>query len=99
SCDVNLYRESEIGEGFVYVPGGVFARGGDADAVDSLPRLDVELPDYAIAKFPVTFREYCAYLDALDARGERDLAERRAPHDAKGGPDGMLAQRGDGGRW
>ena len=34
-------------------------------------------PDFAIARFPVTFREYCAFLDGLP----EEEAARRLPRD------------------
>jgi formylglycine-generating enzyme required for sulfatase activity len=41
--------------------------------------MEVELPDFAIARFPVTFREYCAFLDALEAPRSRARRAPRAP--------------------
>jgi serine/threonine-protein kinase len=80
AADVTLYTDAELGEDFVYIPAGSFVCGGDAFAPASLERGQPELGDYAIARFPVTLRAYCAFLDALD-RKDRTLAERRAPHD------------------
>ncbi|MBI3206739.1 MAG: SUMF1/EgtB/PvdO family nonheme iron enzyme [Myxococcales bacterium] len=91
---VNLYRDDEIGEGFVYVPGGTVPLGGDPDAIDPLPRQDVAVGDFAIAEFPVTLRQYCEYLDELDDA----MAFRRAPHDMRGS-EGMAVVRGAGGKW
>jgi serine/threonine-protein kinase len=96
-ADVNLYTEAELGPGFVYVPGGAFACGGDHLAPSALPRSDPELPDYAISRYPVTFREYCAFLDAL-TRIDPALAVRRAPHDLRGS-EGYAVRRGESGRW
>jgi serine/threonine-protein kinase len=94
---VTLYTEAEIGEGFVYVPGGPFICGGDPIAPTSLPRDEPEVGDFAIARHPVTLREYCAFLDALD-RIDPALAERRAPRDQRG-EEGLVVRRGEGGRW
>ena len=96
-ADVTLYSEAELGQGFVYVPGGTFACGGDHLAPSSLPRSEPELPDYAMARYPVTFREYCAFLDALTSI-DPALAERRAPHDLRGS-EGYAVRRGESGRW
>jgi len=63
---VNLYTESEIGEGFIYVPGGTAIIGGDDEAYSPLPGQERHVDDYAIARLPVTFREYCAFLDDLE---------------------------------
>src|SRR5205823_6017678 len=78
--EVNLYTDAEIGEGLVYVPSSSFIVGGDSAAYDSLPREEVDVSDFAIARFPVTFREYCAFLDALQER-DPALALKRAPQD------------------
>ena len=80
---LNLYTHAEIGEGFVYVPGGPFVAGGDPVAAESLPRAAHEVADFAIARYPVTFREYCAFLDDLE-RVDPSLARKRAPHDLRG---------------
>jgi serine/threonine-protein kinase len=93
---VDLYTEEEIGEGFVYVPGGVAILGGDAEAYSTLPRQEVNVPSFAIAKFPVTFREYCAFLDDLE-RTDPALALKRAPNDR--GSEGMAVRRGADHRW
>lgn len=81
--EVNLYTEQEIGEGFVYVPAGPAILGGDPDAYAPLPRQRPYISDFAISRFPVTFREYCAFLDDLD-KTDPDLAARRAPADMRG---------------
>jgi serine/threonine-protein kinase len=94
---VNLYREDEIGPGFLYVPGGKALLGGDPDAIDPLPREEVDVPDFAIAEFPVTFRDYCAFLDDLQ-RADPELAKKRAPHDVRGS-EGHVVRQGEGGRW
>ncbi len=94
---VTLYRDDEIGEGFVYVPGGTITVGGDPDAIDPIPRQDVTVGDFAIAEYPVTIREYCEFLDEISQQ-QPDLALRRAPHDMRGS-EGMAVKRGQGGRW
>jgi serine/threonine-protein kinase len=95
--DVNLYSDEEIGEGFVYVPGGVALRGGDLEAYEALPRGEVTTGDFGVARFPVTLRQYCAFLDAL-ATTEPDAALERAPHDVRGS-EGLVVARGDDGHW
>lgn len=94
---VTLYRDEELGPGFVYVPGGAVTLGGDPDAIDPIPRQDVAVADFAIAEYPVTMREYCEFLDDL-TREDLDLALRRAPHDMRGS-EGMVVRRGQNGRW
>jgi serine/threonine-protein kinase len=94
--EVNLYTSDEIGEDYVYVPAGPAVVGGDGDAIEPLPRQEVAVADFAIARFPVTMREYCAFLDVL-SQTDPSLAEKRAPHDLRGS-EGYWARR-DGGRW
>ena len=91
--EVNLYTEEEIGPGFVYIPGGVALFGGDEEAYNSLPRQEHVVADFAIAQFPVTFREYCAFLDDLYAE-DPAIARRRAPADLRGS-EGMVVVRGE----
>jgi serine/threonine-protein kinase len=94
---VNLYTHEEIGDGYVYVPGGVTILGGDPDAIEPLPRHELDVPDFAVARFPVTFREYCAFLDDLD-RSDPRLADKRAPHDVRGS-EGLVARRSAASTW
>lgn len=94
---VNLYTDAEIGEGFLYVPGGPAILGGDAHAYDALPPQEIHVPDFALARFPVTFREYCAFLDDLE-RTAPAMAARRAPRDLRGS-EGLIVSRGEDGRW
>ncbi|MGK3999810.1 protein kinase domain-containing protein [Sorangium sp. So ce1024] len=95
--EVNLYTDAEIGEGFVYIPGGSFVAGGDAQAYDPLRRAELHVPDFAIAKFPVTFREYCEFLNELEA-SDLDLALKRAPHGTRGS-EGYVARPASSGGW
>ncbi len=98
-AEVNLYTEAEIGQDFVYVPGGNVTVGGDSEAYDPIRRTDVDVPDFAIGRFPVTFRDYCAFLDDLE-RQDPALALRRSPHDTRGESEGdVAAQRNAEGRW
>jgi serine/threonine-protein kinase len=64
---VRLRTEAEIGEGFVHVPEGEFIFG------EGKATRTVSLPDFAIAKYPVTFGEYAAFLETLD---EAEVSER-----------------------
>ena len=90
--EVNLYRDEEIGEGFLFIPGGTAIFGGDPEAYEPLPRQEVGVPDFAIAEFPVTLREYCAFLDHLE-KGQPEDVPRRAPHDRRGS-EGLAVRRG-----
>ncbi len=94
---VNLYTEEEIGEGFVYVPGGSFIAGGDDGAPDSLTRGEPVVADFAISRFPITFRQYCDFLDRIEDRSHA-LALMRAPRDFRGS-EGYVVRRGEHGQW
>ncbi|HVJ95061.1 MAG TPA: bifunctional serine/threonine-protein kinase/formylglycine-generating enzyme family protein [Labilithrix sp.] len=95
--NVNLYTDEEIGENFIYVPGGVAILGGDDEAYSSSPREERFIDDFAIARFPVTYREYCAFLDELQVT-DPALAHRRAPKDLRGS-EGMCSTLSADGKW
>jgi serine/threonine-protein kinase len=97
TATVNLYTSEEIGPGYLYVPGGHAILGGDPDAVEPLPRQEASVGDFAIARLPVTFRDYCAFLDHLQLT-DPALAQKRAPHDVRGS-EGLVVRRGPDGRW
>jgi serine/threonine-protein kinase len=94
---VQVLRQDEIASGFVHVAGGPAIVGGDSLAVDPLPMHEVCIEDFAIQEFPVTFGEYCEFLDALEAQ-DPALALRRAPQDLRGS-EGMVVARDAEGRW
>ncbi len=96
-ANVNLYTDDELGAEFVYVPGSSAILGGDDEAYNATPREERHVDDYAIARLPVTFGEYCTYLDEL-VTSEPGLARRRAPHDLRGS-EGMAVRLAANGRW
>jgi serine/threonine protein kinase/formylglycine-generating enzyme required for sulfatase activity len=96
--EANLYTNEEIGEGFLYIPGGTAIFGGDPEAYDPLPRQELRVEDFAIATFPVTLRDYCAFLDALDKKHPGQVP-KRAPHDIRGSEGGMVVLKGPNGLW
>jgi len=84
---VRVRPPAELPADFVHIPAGDFrmgdpfqAQGGDRHGASSLPLHCVHLPDYAIARFPVTVRDYVEFLNALAERDPR-LALRRSPRD------------------
>jgi formylglycine-generating enzyme required for sulfatase activity/tetratricopeptide (TPR) repeat protein len=82
---VNLYTDAQIGEGFVYVPGGSFVRGGDRDAALAEPaKLDAMVDDFFIARHEITVEEYAAYLNDRGWHGV-EAAARRAPRESPAG--------------
>ena len=85
SYHVRMWRDEEVGEGFVHVPGGQFLRGGDPRVPESWPRRPKWLPDFAIARHPVTLGQYMQFLEFLAHEEGRDAALARAPRmDARG---------------
>jgi len=82
---VRLRRSEEVGEGYVHVPGGRFLWGGDPRVPQSWPRRPVLVPDFAIARYPVTLGQYLEFLrHVVDTEG-RGAALLRAPRtDARG---------------
>ncbi len=88
---VRLRTRAEIGDGFVYVPGGPYLYGEGRDA-----RV-VEVPDFAIQRFPVTFCEYGAFLQAIEAEEGREAARQRVPR--IGSSDGEYMVRAEDGSW
>jgi eukaryotic-like serine/threonine-protein kinase len=82
---VRMRTAAEIGEGFVYVPGGPFVYG------EGEGRRTLDLPDFAIARYPVTFGEYAAFLAALERERGVDAARARAPYQ-RGGEDPYMVR-------
>jgi serine/threonine-protein kinase len=97
---VNLYRDDEIGAGFVYIPAGDFFMGGDGAASGSVPLCRRYVPDLFVGEHPVTFRQYAAFLDDLRRAGDPELAQCLPRTDKEGdcvrlGPDGRYEPAGD----
>jgi serine/threonine-protein kinase len=93
---IQLYPEAEVGAAFEQVAAGPVTLGGDAAAFDPLPRQAVQVADFALARFPVTWGEYVEFLNFLEARDPAE-ASRRLPRDETG--DGLFVERDRGGRW
>jgi len=93
---INLYTDAEIGEGFIYIPGGPCVLGGDGEAFDPLPLQHLELPDFAIARFHVSYDAYLDFIHSLEALDPEE-ALRRLPHTMK--TDELCVTRGADGRW
>lgn len=74
----HLYKDSEIGAGFIYVPAGPFLQGGDPGTKTSLPRAMPSIDSFFVAELPVTNKEYLEFLNHIAAR-DPDEAHRRAP--------------------
>lgn len=65
------YPRGEIGRDFVLIPAGPFLMGGDGTTMKSVDRCMPSLPDFAFARYPVTFGEYSAFLRHQPTREAR----------------------------
>ncbi|MBN1424688.1 SUMF1/EgtB/PvdO family nonheme iron enzyme [Candidatus Fermentibacteria bacterium] len=105
----HLYRHAWLGDDMVHVPAGVFRFGGDPKAPGGGFERDVMVGDFFLARFPITFRQYCQFLDAqalplddcLIPRGEqgqelvmRTSDGRHLPVPARLRVDGTIRYRG-----
>jgi len=98
--NVTLHREGEIPEAFVQVPeGAFFFQGGTVDRFAE-SRMLMHADGFFLGRYPVTCRDYLAFLndlaspdrpdapsrqaDRLDWRALLGPAERRVPREAKG---------------
>ena len=81
---VQMYPADSFGDDFLFVPGGPFVMGGDAQAIDPVERAVQHVPDFAIARFPVTMAEYQEYINHL-AQTDPMEAQFRVPRHPGGG--------------
>ena len=65
--------------GMVYVPGGEFIFGSDADREDESPQQTVEVDGFNLDIHPVTCAEYKEFVDATGHRTPRDWKEGQMP--------------------
>lgn len=79
---VTLWREGEVPEGFVPVPGGTFGYQGDPGNPYGLPAETRDLPDFFMARHPVTCRDYCRFLNDL-AKSDPRQAAARVPRESQ----------------
>jgi serine/threonine-protein kinase len=84
--DLRLFREEDVGEGFVHIPGGLARLGGDPLAGRSLQPVEANVPEFAMAVYPTTMEQYVVFLNGLVDAGQRDEAWARSPRrEAAGG--------------
>jgi serine/threonine protein kinase/formylglycine-generating enzyme required for sulfatase activity len=95
TAKINLYGDAEIGAGFIHVPAGEVLLGGDAAAPGSLEASHRYVSDVFIGEHPVTFEEYCRFLDDLRAANDQHLAEM-LPHTEK---EGACVELGEDGKY
>lgn len=94
-----LVRPPGLGPDDCWVPPGSFLSGGDPEAPDALPALELWLDGFVLRRHPVTVAEYIAFLDDLEATGRGDEAWERAPKlQAAAGEVKPVFER-EGGRW
>jgi serine/threonine-protein kinase len=67
---IPLYTDAQIGEGFIYVPGGESILGGDLVVPESRSRKKVQVEGFLMAKHEVTWQEYAEFIKDLIVRGK-----------------------------
>ncbi|MBI4600993.1 MAG: SUMF1/EgtB/PvdO family nonheme iron enzyme [Planctomycetes bacterium] len=75
---VRLVPARDIPEGFVQVPGGLTLVGTDSRSFLGLERRLVDVGEIFVGRFPVTFGEYCAFLNERCPGAEDPPEELRA---------------------
>ncbi len=87
---IPLPAAHELGSDDIYVPAGWCWIGGDAEAAEGLDRRRIWIDGFVMRRYPVTNREYIAFLDDLVARGLEREALAACPRSHVG-----LAESGD----
>lgn len=72
---VQMYHKSDVEESYVAIASGSFGFGGDVEAEMDLPHQEVALEDYFISRFPISFREYLEFLNAVHAEDPEQALE------------------------
>lgn len=67
--------------GFIHVPGGDSIVGGEARLLSALPRRRIRVAAFGVGRFPVTFDEYCEFLDEATRGSALDPGELRPRFD------------------
>ena len=98
---VVLPADGELGPDECLVPAGWFRCGGDPHEHRSLPARRVWTDSWVVRRFPVTNREFLAFLDDLVSKGRTEAALRWAPRERGGtvGAQGALIYGFDGQRF
>ncbi len=78
---VRLLRSEALGPDDCYVPAGWFISGGDPEATGGLPRRNVWLDGFVMKRFPITNRQWIAFLDSLVHQNYVEAALRFAPRE------------------
>jgi serine/threonine protein kinase/formylglycine-generating enzyme required for sulfatase activity len=96
---LRLPLRAELDPDDCLVPAGWSWSGGDPSALDSLPRRRLWYDDLVVKRFPVTNREYLAFLDDLVATGREADALRHQPRERAAGEGSPVYARDDAGRF
>lgn len=75
---VTLRKPAELGDDFIYIPGGPYLAGDDSSNPAAGPRRVEVVSDFAIARYPVTAKEYLRFINDL-ARSAPEHARRHVP--------------------
>lgn len=100
---IPLYTDAQIGEGFIYVPGGESIFGGDTEIPESFAREKKWVDGFLIAQYEVTWGEYGAFLmDMLRTGASEEQVQARCPRRINDPmwliKDGRIQNRMPGGR-
>ncbi len=76
--DVDLVANEALHPDFIHIAAGPVTLGGDPAALSGLAQAYVDLPDYAIARYPVSTSEYLEFLAEL-WRTDEERARERLP--------------------
>jgi formylglycine-generating enzyme required for sulfatase activity/tRNA A-37 threonylcarbamoyl transferase component Bud32 len=96
---IRLPREGELGPDDCLVPAGWFWSGGDPEAMESLPRRRLWCDELVVKRFPVTNREYVAFLNGLVAMGREAEAETHQPRERSAGKGARVYGRDPSGQF
>jgi eukaryotic-like serine/threonine-protein kinase len=100
---IALPLEGELGPDDCYVPAGWCWTGGDPEAADGLPLQRMWIDGFVMRRFPVTNREYLAFLNDLVASGRESAGLAACPRSQLGMADNVGARlafgRDGGGRF
>jgi len=79
---VTMFPKSMVGEDFIHIPAGRCSFGGDPGAPGSDVPQKRYVGDFALSRMPVTFRQYCQFLN--HASKEEEDIEDILPRDEEG---------------
>jgi eukaryotic-like serine/threonine-protein kinase len=84
---IDIFTDEEIGPDLIYIPGGSFIQGGDPAITGfSLPRAEVDVAGFFIARDPVTVAEYVEFTNAVVREKGFDAALQHVPRLTPEGP-------------